>query len=122
LNDDAQTGLRLHLEDFGPVRLAGHAATLDEELFISSATLSEYVGEAELAEQAADKAEKEQARELPKEVEEELIPSTPERPTTPVQRKRTYTLVERTPGKPPTIGRPTPSPALDGTASIYCSS
>jgi hypothetical protein len=72
----------------------------------------------EIAEQAADKAEKGQAREPPKEVEEELISNTPERPTTPVQRKRTHTLVERTPGKPPTTGRPAPgrpapSPGLD---------
>jgi hypothetical protein len=66
----------------------------------------------EIAEQAADKAEKERAREPPKEVEEELIPNTPERPSTPVQRKRTHTLVERTPGKLPTPGRPAPGPAL----------
>ena len=52
----------------------------------------------EIAEQAANKAKKEQARELAQAVEEE-------HPATPVQRKRTHTLVERTPGKPPTPGR-----------------
>jgi hypothetical protein len=66
----------------------------------------------EIAEQTADKAGKERAREPPKEVEEELILNTPERPTTPVRRKRTYTLVERTPGKLPTPGPPAPGPAL----------
>ena len=65
----------------------------------------------EIAEQAADRAERERAREPPKEVEEELIPNTQERPTTPIQRKRTYTLVERTPGRLLTPGRAAPGPS-----------
>jgi hypothetical protein len=54
-----------------------------------------------------------QARKLPKEVKEELILDIPERPATPVQPRRTHTLVERTPSKPPTTGQPAPGFALD---------
>ena len=66
----------------------------------------------EIAEQAANKAEKEQARELAQAVKEERVPDTQGRPITPVQRKRTHTLVERTPGKPPIPGRLAPGLAL----------
>ena len=77
----------------------------------------------EIAEQAANKAKKEQARELAPAVEER-VPDIPERPITPVQRKRTHTLVERTPGKPPTLERltlglaPGPSPSPSPEASL----
>jgi hypothetical protein len=50
---------------------------------------------------------------LVKDDEEERLLETPERPTTPIQRKQTHTLVERTPGKPPTPGRLAPGLALD---------
>jgi hypothetical protein len=56
MNNDTQTGLRLRLKDFGPRGLASSAITLAEELFISSATLSEYVREAERANSIATKA------------------------------------------------------------------
>jgi hypothetical protein len=51
-------------------------------------------------------------------VKEELVASTLERPTTPVQRKRTHTLVERTPGKPPIIERPAPGRLLKASLIV----
>ena len=48
-NNDAQNGLRFRLKDFGSTQLAVPAADLDQELFISFATPSEYVRRAELA-------------------------------------------------------------------------
>ena len=52
----------------------------------------------EIAEKDADKAE----QEAYKDNEVEIVPGTPP------GRKRTHTLVNRTPGKPPTPARPPP--------------
>jgi hypothetical protein len=60
------------------------------------------------AEKEADKAEIE-ARKQAQEGITEVVPNSPGCPSTPLGRKRTRTLVERTPGKPPTPARAAPA-------------
>jgi hypothetical protein len=62
----------------------------------------------EAAEKEADKAEIE-ARKQAQEGITEVVPNSPGCPSTPPGRKRTRTLVERTPGKPPTPARAAPA-------------
>lgn len=45
-----------------------------------------------------------------------MIPMNPKRPTTPRTAQRTHTLVEMTPGKLPTPGRPAPGPKASPSA------
>jgi hypothetical protein len=61
-----------------------------------------------MAVQDADRVEKQENRKLTIEYELEIIPDFPEAPATSEQRKRTYTLVERTPDKLPSLMRLTP--------------
>jgi len=62
----------------------------------------------EAAEKEADKAEME-AQKQAQEDTTEVVPNSPGCPSTPPGRKRTHTLVERTPGKPPTPVRAAPA-------------
>ena len=70
----------------------------------------------EAAEKEADKAEIE-ARKQAQEDTTEVVPNSAGCPSTPPGRKRTGTLVERTPGKPPTPARAAPALPQSSEAS-----
>src|SRR5205085_4156666 len=63
----------------------------------------------EAAEREANRAEKQVRKQQHKEDTIKVVPKSLGHPSTPPGRKRTHTLVERTPGKPPTPARAAPA-------------